>query len=436
MTVDFSANRSPLNAETLYADPYRKRAPRITRFNILFGPNGSGKSNWIEAVAFFRFVIAKKMPQKGVSNLANAFAGKSADPIGRFSATFSISSLPFLFTYALAVDYLKCRIVEEKLSTNKGTVYEMALDPTGFPSIKLNERQFTRKDEKDQFRNYAADYSAKMNPTKSFLSWLAQYEKDDSRIREVERFFRTVLDIFYKIVIFSPTPTAYEDLKDIIALEGGRVEAIKNELNALGIRVNKITLDPIDAKAFAEKTGFSPEDVEEISNIYKKRLKEGETHHFVHNGQPYYFGLNQEGNIIYYKIVLTYDKDVVLDFDQESTGTQKIINMLPLLISDRNNDDSLFLIDEVDRSLHTILAKRFVQEVIRQNKSRNNQFFFTAHDPYLLDVELFRMDEMFLLENETHSSTLRRLDTADVRIDRDIRKKFVKGQITFPETSV
>ena len=89
------------------------------------------------------------------------------------------------------------------------------------------------------------------------------------------------------------------------------------------------------------------------------------------------------------------------------------------------------MIDELDRSLHTLLTRNLLESYLafRRNESRG-QLIFTTHDGLLLDQALFRRDEFWFIDkDETGASSLTALsDFKDVRHDKDIRKSYLSGR--------
>ncbi|MBQ9458258.1 MAG: AAA family ATPase [Bacilli bacterium] len=428
-TIDFRANKSTAHPNTIYTNLYGKSPARITKFNMLFGPNGSGKSNLIDAISFFRFVIVRGIPDCGISDLANVFKADELGTIGKVVFHFSVPESPLLYTYTLTIDYSARTLTGEKLSSNKGDIFGWEIGEKELPIFTQLKAVFSPKADKERYKVYVDDFCSVAKPNKTFLSKLANMEKDQSTIGNIEMFFRPILEVFYRIIIFSPSPAKYKDLKDAIIDEGGKLDAMRKEIRRLGLSFNSIQLEEVDIKTFAENLGMTIKAVEEFATRIKNRINPGETRHFIRSDRPYYFGLKENGDQVFYKIVLHYENGAKLDFESESSGTQKIVNMLPVLFGEECRNNGLFLIDEVDRSLHTNLTKQFVNEIIREHGGRTNQFLFTAHDPALLDTSIFRKDELFFLENENHASHIFRLDETSIRIDRDIKKKYTSGQI-------
>ncbi len=426
--VDFHANRSNSHLETLYTDQYQSRAPRITRYNILFGPNGSGKSNLIEAVAFFRYVITRGVPKKGTDMLLNAFHGQTLGTVGSFCVCFTLSEVKQVITYSLSVDYRQHCLVAEKLSLGKHSVYSWVLNDDGFPQASVKTSFFSTKSDREAFIRKVDDFEAAKRPDETLLHVLCATKKDVSKLNGTEVFFRPILSFFSKIIIFSPMPHEYADIKDVLAGDGVNTDSVMRILQQLGIKARKIRLEQVSIEAFSEETGISVQDLEELSVELKKDIEPGEKKHFIYLNRPFYYGLEND-RLTFYKLVLEYENRIKLDFVAESSGNQKIINMAPIIFAGSPRD-AVFLIDEIDRSLHSSLVKELVRKIISTNAASTRQFVFTAHDPNLLDVNLLRKDELFFAANVNNQTVVKRLDETGIRIDRDIRKKFIDGKIT------
>ena len=68
-----------------------------------------------------------------------------------------------------------------------------------------------------------------------------------------------------------------------------------------------------------------------------------------------------------------------MPFSEESDGTQRLTNLLPALHSIQNKP-GVFLIDEIDRSLHPLLAKGFVRAFLTDCTTKGSQLIFTTHE--------------------------------------------------------
>ena len=111
---------------------------------------------------------------------------------------------------------------------------------------------------------------------------------------------------------------------------------------------------------------------------------------------------------------------------------QRLIDLLPAfheLIS--TDSKKVFVIDELNRSLHTLLTRNLLESYLasRQSGSRG-QLIFTTHDGLLLDQALFRRDEFWFIDKDENGASLLSAlsDFKDVRHDKDIRKSYLQGR--------
>jgi hypothetical protein len=92
-----------------------------------------------------------------------------------------------------------------------------------------------------------------------------------------------------------------------------------------------------------------------------------------------------------------------IDFDltAESGGTRQLLDLAPAL-PDVWENDRVFLVDELDRSLHTHLSRLFLETVIAgiTEKGARGQFIMATHDTNLLDRKLLRRDEIWFMEKD------------------------------------
>ena len=118
---------------------------------------------------------------------------------------------------------------------------------------------------------------------------------------------------------------------------------------------------------------------------------------------------------------------------QESDGSQRVIDLLPaFLMISAAKSRKVFVIDEVDRSLHTLLTKRLLETYLSSCSAESRaQLLFTTHNVLLMDQRLLRRDEMWVTERNADgvSSLFSFSEYKDVRYDKDIRKSYLQGRL-------
>ena len=95
------------------------------------------------------------------------------------------------------------------------------------------------------------------------------------------------------------------------------------------------------------------------------------------------------------------------DIASESTGTQRLVDLLPAFFDlDSTNDDGakVYLIDEIDRSFHTTMTHGLIRRFLDTcNHNTDKQLIFNLHDVSLMDSPLFRKDEVWICDKDRDS---------------------------------
>jgi len=83
---------------------------------------------------------------------------------------------------------------------------------------------------------------------------------------------------------------------------------------------------------------------------------------------------------------------------EESDGTQRLLHLLPVLF--HGTKGQCTVIDELDRSLHTSLTRRFVEEFMTMASGALSQLIFTTHDTNLLNGRLVPPGSIWFVEKD------------------------------------
>jgi AAA15 family ATPase/GTPase len=130
-------------------------------------------------------------------------------------------------------------------------------------------------------------------------------------------------------------------------------------------------------------------------------------------------------------------KEVRFNFNEESDGTQTAFGVIGVILSALEKG-SIVCIDELDRSLHSLVLREIVN--LFKDKRYNTkcaQLIFTAHNTDLLDAEVLRISEVGIIsKNLAQGTTLTRLSEFEgIRNVLNFRKKYLNGEfsgIPFP----
>lgn len=124
-----------------------------------------------------------------------------------------------------------------------------------------------------------------------------------------------------------------------------------------------------------------------------------------------------------------------LKLSEESSGTRKVISILPRLLSGLDKGD-FFVIDELDAKLHPMLLQRIIEMFTDAKNNKNAaQLLFSSHDMTTMSNKVFRRDEIwFSAINGYGESVLYSLvdfkkeNGKKPRNDEDYNKQYLEGR--------
>jgi AAA15 family ATPase/GTPase len=118
----------------------------------------------------------------------------------------------------------------------------------------------------------------------------------------------------------------------------------------------------------------------------------------------------------------------LFDLSEESDGTNRLFELSPLFEDLTSTNEVIYFIDELERSLHPILAKELLK-LYAVNSNSKSQLIFTTHESNLLDLELLRQDEIWFTEKKSDgSSVFYPLSDYKPREDKNIRLGYLEGR--------
>lgn len=143
----------------------------------------------------------------------------------------------------------------------------------------------------------------------------------------------------------------------------------------------------------------------------------------------------EAGELYAYKYItehaLPSGKVEQFELDEESDGTKSFIHLLPIL----NNPAArpyVYVIDELDRSLHTKLSRRLIErhlEMVRAGVPQ--QLIFTTHDVLLMDEELLRKDEIWLADRYSDGTSELKafVEYKEAELETNMRRSYLQGRM-------
>lgn len=127
-------------------------------------------------------------------------------------------------------------------------------------------------------------------------------------------------------------------------------------------------------------------------------------------------------------------KLVTFSLQMESSGSRRLLNLMPMLFDlfgGVPGSERVYVVDELDRSFHSMLTAKLV-ELFLETTGRNSrrQLLFTTHDLLLMNQKLLRRDEMFISERDGQgrSEIIRMNEFEGLRFDKDLLRSYLDGR--------
>lgn len=416
-SVEFSMFPTEIDTDERFLKTIKTKAGewKILCRSGFFGPNASGKSSFIESLAFARnFIINGQKSGKGTG--VNQFKGQ-------FEELNNISMFQFMF-------YLDNEVYEYGFSLDRQQVYEEWLmiltendmvplftrvtDTLGRTQIDI-EQQFGQEKER---RLAEALKEGIQENQKNQLFLYKLYDNGIKTAEDIVSWFKNLQIIFPKTKV-KGLPLRLQqddDFRTFIA------ESLKN-LDT-GVFNLSIASDEMDFHEFAEKVDLPKELIEEI-----EEMKSGIVNL---KGKYFIFAEGKKSRTVMIQIKFEHylNKRIIpFNMEDESDGTQRLLDLLPILFAMKEGNPSIYCVDEIDRSLHTKLSQYLLNEFINNCDETNNQIIFTAHDVNLINLDNFRKDEIWFIEkNDLGESKLKPLSDFNLQSGQDALKAYLSGR--------
>ena len=388
-----------------------ERVARLGRYQLralpvmaLYGGNASGKTNLFKALSFAKAqVVEGSRPGARIPVIPFLLDKNRAQQPARFEFEILIDEAFYAFSFSVTRE----KVLEERLvrvgSASERTLYDRRSGQIEFDS-SLKEDQFLRF----VFRG--------TRDNQLFLT--------NSMSQDVKT-FRKVYDWFSETLqIISPdTRFGLPSFHSSSAVAMKMSEMLSNYDTGIS-RMDNMRV-PIEYIRLPEPV---KNDLQE--------LDEGEIVHLAGPSGEYFSVTRKNGKLLTSKCVTVHrtdDAEIPFDLTQESDGSQRLIDLLPAFIDlSSGASERVYVVDEIDRSLHTLLTRRLLERYLAGRTSETRtQLLFTTHDMLLMDQRWLRRDEMWVTERDAAgaSSLLSFSEYRDVRYDKDLRKSYLQGRL-------
>jgi len=407
-----------------------KSGIEVLKTAAIYGANAAGKSNLVKAIEYLKDIVfgyeTLLAPQSTRFRIDSAYTNKPTS----FRIEYEYKNIHFDY----AVEIHKGKIKQEWLYI--------------INSLKndLEELIYTRIDDAvtfgDAFKDsidlaYIKRYVSKELKDNQTVLQLCYGNIEDIDILD------NIYDAFTKLTIVMPDSKSH--LYSHLVVTGLKsFEFAKNLLINSKTGINDLVVNEIEVNTFFS---YSDEDIkkeliddlesliesviDDLKNPDEEQIKKVFDNAFVpfeYKSQITILKKKEEKYFVSFLKTKHFNTDDLFDFDEESDGTNRLFQLSPAFEQLTVEGDVVYIIDELERSMHPLLAKELLK-LFSLTETKNSQLIFTTHESHLLDNELLRRDEIWFTEKKDDGSTeFYPLSNFNPRGDKVLERGYLEGR--------
>lgn len=402
----------------------------LLKLSAIYGANASGKSKIFEAMKFASYVAKSNLPLDSKDMFCKQAKQNETQP-SLFEFEFYTNGS--FYAYGFSAILSQQTVTAEwlyKLYPSKDKqeyIFEREFDNTQSSyNLNINKSFLNLSDEEIHFLNISNDF---MDDRRILLlntvnkSKKATNSKHLMSFVDVYKYFTSNLDFIMPDTVIQSFE-CYENSEDNFQ---SFIDAVRSfDTGIIDIKNDHIDISELETKL--------------PSGVYKaiaKALDENQNNSsikgfaIIHSGPTGWYRIEQKAKEESLKVttIILHHKNSVYDFafSEESDGTQKIFDLLRIVI--QNKEGGVYIVDELERSLHPKVTERLLQLFVEVTKGKGTQLIFTTHESSIMSQDVFRRDEIWFVEkNEDNASIIYSLDKFSERYDRKIDKAYLDGR--------
>lgn len=374
--------------------PIRKNL-RLVKSAVMYGANASGKTTLLDALYFYiRFVrtSASKEPDEEIEVVPFLLDRESTGEPSSFEATF-VATDGVLYQYGFSLD--QTRVHEEWLASYpKGRprrLFTRYLDEEGQEIFEFGSHL---KGEKEKLRELT-------RPNALFLSVGARFNQPD--LLSVYRW------LAHNVRGLQADRISDNVLVSLLKKGTEQYARVRELLKHADLGIVDFTFEEMPL-ALDDLPKDMPARVRNAFELLTDQMGEG--------------GLAKI-EVIHQGI----ERKVRLDLDDESGGTRQLFALSFFVLSTLAEGGVIF-VDELDTSLHPLLVRKLIRLFHNpRTNPANAQLIFNTHDTTLLSADLFRRDQIWLVEKDAEgASCAYSLLEYSPRKDEALEKGYLQGR--------
>ena len=395
---------------------------RLLKHAVIYGANASGKSNLIDFMAFFLHVLSFGLPIEGMQCFCrNRKENENRDSL--FEIQFEMDCKYYAYGFSTRLSEQRITgewLYELHLNGSSSSIFER----NGLRKPEIGDGLHVSKEELNRFDTYATDFAD--NKVGLFLSEMNRGKKyaDGSNLQVFGRVLKWMTE---KIVVITPDSRLINFQQYYNA---DSLSEINNMIQTFDTGVSNVRIEEVDVSDL-EKMMPRPILDDMMRELNRRRSEEPDAPTFLSGRTDTSFfsiELGESGILKATTIKLKHGRSCFdFGFEDESDGTRRLFDLMDILL--KKSDDTIFFVDELERSLHPKLTEHFLELFSEYHKNHKVQLIFTTHESSIMDQKLFRRDEIWFIErNEENNSRIYSLDRFKERYDKKLSKAYLEGR--------
>jgi len=392
---------------------YKAGKLNVLKGAAIYGANGAGKSNLVKAIDYLKQMVVNGGLEKSINSQKFKLDKTKADAPTEFEIEFFYKRK--IYAYGVSVNgnvvekewlYISGIDKEDKL------IFERKTLKSGKSKIKFGKSYIkTKKDE--LLIELMGD-----NLLLEHELLLGKYE--NLKISDIDNVVEWVSKW---LIIIYPKSRA-----NVLVYGMTKVDDFANFVNdvlkTFDTGIKKLEVKDIDFDVY-----FVEEEQVKKRELLED-IKDGNSILSSNKYETVVVTKENNKNIVKKAIAIHNDFDnnnIDFDLSEESDGTRRLLDFIPAFDGILNANIT-YVIDEIDQSIHPELLQTLVKKIMDEPNTKG-QLIFTTHESNLLDLNIFRQDEVWFAEKDKGGSTnLYSLSEFKPRYDLDIRKGYLKGR--------
>jgi uncharacterized protein len=403
----------------------------LLRAAAIYGANASGKSNLVKALRFAQELIINGTGAGESIPITPFRLSRSPQSSSRFQFHFHTQGVEYSYGFRVTRTHVAEEFLYAKPKGKEVKYFERITSEEIQTEVDFGASLTKGSKGKRDFLKYKADDT---RPNQLLLTAISEGNLRDrvEELKPIIDWFRYVLTVIDADATYHRLTARTHTIRELKEMLGNYLR-----ISDTGIRHIETREMPFD---WERDLPLLPDPLrnEFIAKYDKERtqlplwMREPLIMEIgTPNGENAYICKTEQGEWRQIKLFLQHQgKDGKLyefEINDESDGTQRMINLVPILFEMNRVEEKVIVIDEIDRRMHTHLSRLMIDAAMRCQKQ--SQLIFTTHDTNLLDLELLRRDEIWFVEKDkTGNSHLYSLAEFKIRPDLQIEKGYLNGR--------